>query len=73
MKRCLFGMLLAAAGLGFSLFSFADAVWHPGTFNGIDGLLGSLLYRDTLMPFALASGVALLGMVLCGLEAYRRK
>lgn len=73
MKRFLFGMLLAVIGLAFSSFCFAWAVIHPWNYNGIDGLLGSFLGTGTLPPFLEGTAILLVGVLICGLEAYHRK
>ncbi len=73
MKRLLFGLLLTVIGLGHSLFCFIWSVKWPHCYRGVDGLLGSLLYHELLAPYLVFSLLMVLGLCICGIEAYRRK
>lgn len=73
MKRFFFGVLLIAIGFPFSLFCFVQAAINPWTYNGISGLMGSFLGTDMLIPFLLSTILVVAGLVVCALEAYRRK
>ena len=46
---------------------------NPWTYNGIDGLLGSLLGTDLLVPFMISFAVLLVGLFLAWREAYGGK
>ena len=71
-KRMIFGVLLAVIGCVFSAFCFFYAVMHPCIYNGTDGLLGGLLGADLLIPFVITMLVMITGIVICGIEAFRK-
>ncbi|MDD3346742.1 hypothetical protein [Oscillibacter sp.] len=71
MKKFVFGFLVALIGLVFSAFGFIYAIMHPGTYNNIGGLLGSLLCADLLTPFIVSMAVMIAGLAICAYEAYR--
>lgn len=73
MKRFLFGTLLTIIGLSYSLFCFMWAVKEPWHYRGIDGMIGSLLSHELLVPFAIFNLLGLLGLSICFLEAYHKK
>lgn len=73
MKRFLFGILLSVIGLVFSAFCFIWAVMNPWNWNGISGLLGSFLGTGTLVPFILSTALTAIGILICGIEAFRKK
>ncbi|MBU5626312.1 hypothetical protein KQI82_05170 [Oscillibacter sp. MSJ-2] len=73
MKKFVFGVMLAVIGLMFAAICFVHALCNPWNYNGIDGLLGSFLGTDTLIPFVISLLVLIAGVVICGREAYRRK
>ena len=73
MKRFLFGLLLSLIGLSYSLFCFIWSVKEPWYYQGIDGLIGSLLGNELIVPFTVFSLLMLLGISICCVEAYRRK
>lgn len=73
MKKFIFGILLTVIGLLFSGFGFIYAIMNPGTYNDIAGLRGSLLCADLLVPFIISLIVLIVGVAICGFEAYRRK
>ena len=50
-NKMVFGVLITIIGLVFSTFSFIYATLNPWNWNGIDGLLGSLLGTHMLIPF----------------------
>lgn len=71
-KKMLFGILLTAIGLIFSVICFINALLHPWNYNGIGGLYGSFLGTQTLVPFVVALLVMCIGLVICYVEAYRK-
>lgn len=71
-NKMIFGVLFTVVGLVFSAFCFIYAAMNPWNYNGIDGLLGSFLGTDTLIPFFISTVVMLVGIVICFLEAYRK-
>ena len=73
MKKFIFALLLTGIGFAFSLFCYIYAACNPWTYNGIDGLLGSLLGTDLLVPFVISFAVLLAGLFLAWREAYGGK
>lgn len=73
MKKFVFGILVLVIGLIFSAFSFMYAVMNPGIYNDTEGLRGSLLCADLMAPFRISTIVMLIGLYICGYEAYRKK
>ena len=71
-KKMVCGILLTMTGLVFSALCFVNAVLNPWNYNGIDGLLGSLLGTKTLIPFIASLTVMVLGLVLCFWRAFRK-
>ena len=71
MKRMIFGILVTAIGLAFSMFCFVHAVLNPVTLNGADGLLSAFISHYTLVPFILSTVVMCAGLAFCGWEAFR--
>ena len=53
--KLLCGLLLTLVGLVFSSFCFIYAVMNPCNYNGINGLLGSFLGTQTLVPFIIST------------------
>lgn len=72
-KKMVCGILLTIIGLVFSAFCFINAVLNPWNYNGIDGLLGSLLGTKTLIPFIISLIVMVLGLALCFWRAFRNE
>lgn len=72
-KKMIFGMLLASIGAVFTLFCLAYAVSNPWNYNGIGGLYGSFLGTHTLVPFLISLAGMTAGLVICGLEAFRKE
>lgn len=72
-KKMICGVLLAVVGLVYSAFCFIYAAMNPWNYNGIDGLLGSFLGTDMLLPFILSTAVMWIGLLLCFIEAYRKR
>lgn len=73
MKKFVFGIMLTVIGLLFFAFSFFYAIMNPGTYNGIEGLRGSLLCANLTGAFMISLGVLIAGIIICAYEAYRRK
>lgn len=72
-NKMLFGMLLTLIGLVFSAFSLIYAASNPWIWNDIDGLLGSLLGTNMLIPFIVSFVVMIVGLIICFKEAYGKK
>nr|WP_302599628.1 hypothetical protein [uncultured Cellulosilyticum sp.] len=73
MKKLIFGICVFLGGLLFSGFSFIYAIMNPGYYNGIGGLTGSLMVNDLFAPFIIALIITIVGLAICGYEAYFRK
>jgi uncharacterized BrkB/YihY/UPF0761 family membrane protein len=73
MKKFYFGALLTFIGLVFAAICFIFALLNPWDYNGITGLLGSLLGTQTLLPFLISLMVLLMGLYICGKESFRNK
>ncbi len=72
-KKMVYGILLTIIGLIFSAFCFINAVLNPWNYNGIEGLLGSFLGTNTLVPFILSLIVMVLGLAICFWRAFRKE
>ena len=73
MKRFIFGAFVFWGGLIFLAFSFMYAIMNPAIYNGIDGFIGSLKYHDLIIPFIISLGATLVGIGICGYEAYGKE
>lgn len=72
-KKMVCGILLTIIGLVFSAFCFIYAVMNPWSYNGIEGLLGSLLGTNTLIPFIISLVVMVIGLGICFWIAFRNE
>lgn len=73
MKKFVFGLIIFLLGAVVSVFNYIDAVLNPCSYNGIDGLQGALLGRGTLNFTIFFVIVMLIGLSICGFEAYKKK
>ena len=71
--KLLCGLLLTLVGLVFSSFCFIYAVMNPWSYNGLDGLLGSFLGTNTLVPFIISTVVMCAGLILCFCVAFHKE
>lgn len=72
-NKMVLGVLITLIGLVFSAFSFIYAALNPWNYNGIDGLLGSFLGTNMLLPFIIGLAIMVVGLVICFKEAYGKK
>ena len=73
-KKIMFlALVLTLIGLVFAAGSFFFALAHPWIYNGIDGLLGSFLGTNTLIPFILGLAVMMIGLAFLLWEAFRKR
>jgi len=70
--KLLCGLLLTLVGLVFSSFCFIYAVMNPWNYNGINGLLGSFLGTQTLVPFIISTAAMCAGLILCFYVAFHK-
>ena len=71
-NKMVFGVLVTVIGLVFCGFSFIYAAMNPWDWNGIRGILGSLLGTRMLLPFLIGLAVMVFGLVICYKEAFRK-
>lgn len=72
-KKMICGILLTVIGLVFSALCFINGILNPWEYNGISGLLGSLMGIHTLIPFILSLVVMIVGLVICFWRAFRKE
>lgn len=73
MKRFIFGLIIFLLGSVVSVFNYIDAVLNPCNYNGVGGLEGAFLGRGTLLITIFSVIVLLIGLGICGFEAYKKK
>ena len=73
MKRVIFGSLVTIVGIILSVCSFSYAAQHPWSYNGIEGILGSFLGTQMIIPFIVGGVLTVVGLVICFVEAYIKK
>ncbi|MBR2223371.1 MAG: hypothetical protein IJ973_03505 [Christensenellaceae bacterium] len=66
-------LVLTLIGLVFAAGSFFFALAQPWIYNGIDGLLGSFLGTNTLIPFILGLAVMIIGLAFLLWEVFRKR
>ena len=72
-KKMICGVMLTVIGFVFSVICFANTLLHPGVYNDIDGLLGSMLVRDTLVPSIVSLAVMVSGLTICFRQAFQKE
>lgn len=66
MKKIVCWALVTVIGLVFSAICFASAMLkYPWTYNGIDGVLGTLLGTEMLIPLVVSLVVMFIGLIFC--------
>lgn len=73
MKKFIFGLIIFLLGAAVSMFNYIDAVLNPCYYNGIRGLQGAFLGRETLGMTIVSVIVMLISLGICGFEAYKKK
>ena len=73
MKRVIFGSLVTIVGIILSACCFSYAAQHPWSYNGIEGILGSFLGTQMIIPFIVGGVLTVVGLVICFVEAYIKK
>ena len=73
MKKFIFGTIVFLVGAAVSMFNYIDAVLNPCDYNGIGGLQGAFLGRGTLGMTIVSVIIMLIGLGICGFEAYKKK
>lgn len=72
-KKMICGVMLTAIGFVFSVICFIHVLLHPWNYEGIDGLLGSLLGTDTLVPTIVSLAVMVSGLTICFRQAFQKE
>lgn len=72
MKKFVFGILIFLLGLVMMILNYIYAMINPWDYNGITGILGSLLGTNTLGTFIISIIVIIFGLCICWLEAYKK-
>lgn len=70
MKKMFFGSLLILMGLAFCIPIFLTAQSKLWDYNGITGLLGSLLGERLIVPFIVSILIIFTGLIICYVEAF---
>ncbi len=73
MKKFLFGLIVFLLGAVVSVFNYIDAILNPCIYDGIGGLQGAFLGRGTLSITIAFVIIMLIGLGICGFEAYKKK
>ena len=64
--------MLTIIGFTFSAFCFVYAVMNPCIHNGNQGLYYGFLTTYTLKPFIIAFITMIVGLLICGYEAFNK-
>lgn len=72
-KKMICGVMLTVIGFVFSVICFINVSLHPWNYEGIDGLLGSLLGIDTLVPSIVSLAVMVSGITICFWQAFQKE
>ena len=65
MKKMLLGCVWQVLGFLGAIIILSSAAPHQWNYNGIEGLLGSLLGLDLLLPLVICIALFILGVVVC--------
>lgn len=72
-KKMICGILLTITGLVFSSIFFINALCNPWSYNGTEGVLGSLLGTGTLVPFIVSLVFMIVRLGLCFWRAFGKE
>ena len=73
LKKFIFGIILSVIGFIYSFTCFVYAVINPCTVNDRSGFMISLRANNVLIPFFISTFILIIGILICGYEAYRKK
>lgn len=65
MKRMILGIVWQLMGFVGAIIILCSAAPHKWNYNGITGILGSLLGLDLIIPFIVCIVLFILGAVIC--------
>lgn len=65
MKRMILGIVWQLMGVVGAIIILCSAAPHKWDYNGITGILGSLLGLDLIIPFIVCIVLFILGAVIC--------
>ena len=72
MKKMILGIVWQVLGFFGSILLLCAAAQRPWSYNGIEGLLGSLLGTRLIIPFVVCIVLFLAGIVLCLLDRNKK-
>ena len=73
MKKFALGIILSTIGFIYSFACFVYTILNPCIVNGQGGLIVSFRENDVLLPFLISILILIIGVLICGYEAYRKK
>lgn len=73
MKKFIFGAFVFWGGFIFLAFSVMYAIKNPATYNDIGGVRGALLGNDLFGIFVISLVITMIGIGICGYEAYGKE
>ena len=73
MKKMIFGIVWQILGFFGAILILCSAAPHSWNYNGITGLLGSLLGLDLLFPLILCIILFVVGVIFCLIELQEKK
>ena len=73
MKKFLFGIILSVIGFVYSFTCFLYATLNPCIVNNQSGLIISFRANNVLIPFLISMMLLIIGVLICGYEAYRQQ
>ena len=72
MKKFALGIILSTIGFIYSFACFVYTILNPCIVNGQSGLIVSFRENDVLLPFLISILILVIGVLICGYEAYRK-
>lgn len=73
MKKMILGIVWQILGFFGAIIILCSAAPHQWSYNGITGLLGSLLGLDLLIPLILCIILFVVGVIFCFIELQEKK
>ena len=72
MKKMILGIVWQLMGFLGGIVILCSAAPHKWNYNGISGLLGSLLGLDLILPFVFCVALFICGVVVCFKEIHNQ-
>lgn len=73
LKKTIFGVLLTVVGLVLTVSMFNYATHNVIEYNNIQGLYGSILGNEMLVPCIFSGILTIIGLLIVCFEAYRKE